>query len=79
MKDLELAEEKKKLNFRFLRFLFFELRRKNSEAGNSLNAVDREPVPTRVLNPNASEASYKPTQRSYRKTWGGEFSGGEYT
>ena len=30
---------------------------KNNEAGNSLNAVDRDPVPTRVLNPNASEAS----------------------
>ena len=30
----------------------------------SLNAVEREPVPTRVLNPNAS---YKPKQRSYRK------------
>ena len=28
----------------------------------------REPVPTRVLNPNASEASCKPKQRSYRKT-----------
>ena len=28
--------------------------------------VEREPVPTRVLNPNASEASYKPKQRSYR-------------
>ena len=39
----------------------------------------REPVPTRVLNPNASEASYKPKQRSYKKTWGGEFSGGDYT
>jgi len=34
----------------------------------SLNAVEREPVETRVLNPNASEASYKPEQRSYRKT-----------
>ena len=33
-----------------------------------LNAVEREPVPTRVLNPNASEASYKPKQRIYRKT-----------
>ena len=33
-----------------------------------LNAVEREPVLTRVLNPNASEASYKPKQRSYRKT-----------
>ena len=32
-----------------------------------LNAVEREPVPTRVLNPNASEASYKPKQHSYRK------------
>ena len=33
-----------------------------------MNAVEREPVLTRVLNPNASEASYKPKQRSYRKT-----------
>ena len=33
-----------------------------------MNAVEPEPVPTRVLNPNASEASYKPKQRSYRKT-----------
>ena len=33
-----------------------------------MNAVEREPVPTRVLNPNASEASCKPKQRSYRKT-----------
>ena len=48
--------------------LFFELWRKNNEAGNSLNAVEREPVPTSVLNSNASEASYKPKQRSYRKT-----------
>ena len=40
--------------------------KKNNQAGNSLNAVKREPVPTRVLNPNASEASYKPKQRSYR-------------
>jgi len=29
---------------------FFELWRKNNEAGNSLNVVEREPVPTRVLN-----------------------------
>jgi len=33
-----------------------------------LNAVEREPVETRVLNPTASEASYKPKQRSYRTT-----------
>ena len=39
--------------------------RKNNEAGNSLNAVEREPVPTSVFYPNASEASYKPKQRSY--------------
>ena len=37
-------------------------------ADNYLNAVEREPVPTRVFNPNASEASYKPKQRGYRKT-----------
>ena len=33
-----------------------------------MNAVERKPVPTRVLNPNVSEASYKPKQRRYRKT-----------
>ena len=33
-----------------------------------MNAVERKPVETRVLNPNASEASYKPKQRSYRTT-----------
>ena len=48
--------------------LFFELWRKNNEAGNFLNAVEREHVETRVLNPTASEASYKPKQRSYRTT-----------
>ena len=46
----------------------FELWRKNNEAGNSLNAVGHEPVPTRVLNSTASEVSYKPKQRSYGKT-----------
>ena len=30
-----------------------------------MNDVEREPVETRVLNPTASEASYKPKQRSY--------------
>ena len=49
-------------------FLFFDLWRKNNEAGNFLNAVEREPVQTRVLNPTVSEASYKRKQRSYRKT-----------
>ena len=48
-------------------FIFRVMNKKN-EVGNSLNAVEREPVLTRVLNPNASEASYKPKQRSYRKT-----------
>ena len=32
-----------------------------------MNAVEREPVETRVFNPTASEASYKPKQLSYRK------------
>ena len=32
-----------------------------------LIAVERDPVLTRVLNPNASEGSYKLEQRSYRK------------
>ena len=58
-----------------------------------LNAVEREHVPTRVLNPNASEASYKSKQRSNKpkkysvfsrehsveKYTGVERSGGEYT
>ena len=38
------------------------------QAGNSMIAVECEPVPTKVLNPNASEASYKPEQRIDRKT-----------
>ena len=46
----------------------FRVMKKKNEAGNYLNAVEREPVPTRVLNPNTSEASYEPKQRSYRKT-----------
>ena len=40
--------------------------RKTMKQTISLNAVEREPVPTRVINPNASEASYKPKQRRYR-------------
>ena len=58
-KDLESSEYEEKPNFRFS---FFELWRNNNEAGNSVNAVERKPVPTRILNPNASEASYKPKQ-----------------
>ena len=38
------------------------------QAGNSLNTVERQPVPTRVLDPDASKASYRPKQRIYRKT-----------
>ena len=41
--------------------------RKKSTQKIPLNAVERKPVPTRVHNPNASEASYKSKQRSYRK------------
>ena len=41
--------------------------KKKNEIGNSLNDVERQPVPTRVLIPIANEASYKPKQRSYRK------------
>ena len=33
-----------------------------------MNAVEHEPVPTRVLNPTASDASYKPKQRNFRTT-----------
>ena len=33
---------------------------KNPPEKIPLNAVEREPVEIRVLNPNASEASYKP-------------------
>ena len=57
--------------------------KKKNEAGNSLNAVERKPVSTWGLNPNASEASYKPKQRSYKKMklkkTGGEKSGVEKT
>ena len=48
-----------------------------------MKAVECKPVPTRVLNLNASEARYKPKQRSYRKTktkkTGEEKTGGEKT
>ena len=47
--------------------LFFSYEKNNNEAGNSLDAAEDKPVLTRVLNPNASEASYKPKQRSYRR------------
>ena len=48
-----------------------------------MNAVECEPVETRVLNPTASEASYKPKQRSYRKTklilfFRGDFGRGDF-
>ena len=46
--------------------MFLVQYKKNNVAGNSLNDVEHEPVPTRVLNPNASEASNKPEQRSYK-------------
>ena len=69
----------------FSDFYFSSYAEINSETGDSLNAVEREPVETRVLNPNASEASYKPKQRSYSKTklhffffFGGILSGGFY-
>ena len=42
----------------------------------TLNAIERQPVLTTVLNPNASEASYKQKQCSYRKTKLTFFSGG---
>ena len=32
-----------------------------------MNAVERKPVSTRVLDPNESKASYKPKQHSYKK------------
>ena len=53
----------------FLIFLYFSnYEEKKNEADYFLNAFERKPVETRVLNPTASEASYKPKQRSYRKT-----------
>ena len=33
-----------------------------------MNAIEREPVEIRVLNPTASETSNKPKQHSYRTT-----------
>ena len=52
---------------KFLIFATFisELWRKNTEAENSLNAIEQGPVPTTVLNPNTS---YKLKQCSYRRT-----------
>ena len=47
------------------------------------NVVDSKPVPTKVVNPNASKSSYKPKQRSHRKTElkkknRGDFSRGDF-
>ena len=39
--------------------------RKKSPRKIPLNAVEREPVETRVLNPNASKASYKPKKITF--------------
>ena len=53
---------------------------KNNDTNN--NNIQHEPVPTRVLNPNASEASYKPKQtETYTgvEQSGGNFPGKEYT
>ena len=41
---------------------------KKTQCGRQFwNAVEREPVETRVLNPNASEASYKPNNVATEK------------
>ena len=45
-----------------------DMARKELRLDERRNAVERKPVETRVLNLSASEASYKPKQRSYRKT-----------
>ena len=54
-------------NSRYYLFYKNKFMKKNNEAGNSLNAVEREPVPSRVLNPTASKGSYKTKQRSCGK------------
>ena len=43
-----------------------------------MNAVERKPVPTRVLNPNASESSYKPEQCRRGTLLGGIYRGGTF-
>ena len=57
-------------------YFIFRVMKKNNKAGNSLNVVEREPVSTRFLNPKASESSYKPKQRSYRKNESKKISSG---
>ena len=61
---------------RLRHFTFFWMIQVIFQAGNSLNAVEHEPISTRVLNPNSSEANYKPKQRSYRKNEATFFFGG---
>ena len=57
---------RRKFGRRFLLLFYFSsYEEKSIKAGNSLNAVERKPIPTRVLNPKASEACYKPKKRSY--------------
>ena len=43
----------RKTKFQIFPIFIFRIIQKNTVAGNSLNAVEREPVPTRVINPKA--------------------------
>ena len=67
---------KRKTKFQIFPIFIFRVMVKNNETGNSMNVVECKPVPTRVLNPKAGEASYKPKQRSYKSKKYSVFSGG---
>ena len=58
----------RKTKFKIFPIFIFRVMNKKQCGRQFWNAVEHEPVETRVLNPTASEASYKPEQCSYRKT-----------
>ena len=58
----------RKNKFQIFPIFIFRVMEKKLCGRQFWNAVERKPIETRVLNPTASEASYKPKQRRYRKT-----------
>ena len=68
MKDWNVLNRMKNYISNFSDFYFSSYDEKTLCGRQFWNTVEREPVETTVLNTTASEASYKPEHRSYRKT-----------
>ena len=61
---MEIGSLERRTNFQIFLFFIFRVMKKKQCGRQVWNAVEHEPVETRVLNPTASEASYEPKQRS---------------